>query len=192
MWFKRSKYDHILMLFSQYSLAIPWRQKNIRPGAPRGRAWWREGNGGAASSVAPGGGELDRHLSIRVIFGLFFLNPSHRHQCHRHLGQRVAGLLLKLFWGGHKKSLQRKHFSHLSHLPQLCKFQKTFCTLIVVIHIKRENTAVCTFLLLPLQMLLMYRWILSSQVPQLPWMSDVQKQEGWGTWLDIDALTTCL
>ena len=70
--------NHMLRLFSQSSsLAIPWRQKNIRPGAPRGRAWWRQGNGGAASSVAPGGGELDRHLSIRVIFGLFFLkSPS--------------------------------------------------------------------------------------------------------------------
>ena len=54
------------------SSAIPWRQKNIGPGAPRGRTWWREGNGGAASSVAPGGGELDRHLSIGVIFGLYF------------------------------------------------------------------------------------------------------------------------
>ena len=89
--------NHILRLFPQSSMAIPWRQKNIGPGVPRGSTWWREGNGGAASSVAPGGGELDRHLSIGVIFGLFFLNPSHRHQCHRHLGQRVAGLLLKLF-----------------------------------------------------------------------------------------------
>ena len=64
--------NHILRLFSQSSLAIPWRQKNIRPCAPWGRTWWREGNGGAASSVTPGGGELDRHLSIRVIFGLYF------------------------------------------------------------------------------------------------------------------------
>ena len=64
--------NHILRLFPQSSLAIPWRQKNIGPGVPRGSTWWREGNGGAASSVAPGGGELDRHLSIRVIFGLCF------------------------------------------------------------------------------------------------------------------------